>query len=329
MTSSDGAPERRDGRLSVVVPVYNEEDLVDELISRLAAACRQTNMPFEIILVNDGSKDTTLARAIGLSEGNAELRVINLQRNFGHMAAISAGLSVAGGHAIVLLDGDLQDPPELIPEFVDRWREGADVVYGLRTRRREPLNRRVLARMFYVILARFSDTPIPKSVGTCGLLDRSALAIVNALPERSRFFAGLRAWTGGSQVAVEYDRPERPKGKSRVGYAGQFALAITAFTSFSKTPLRLASLVSLVVGFGLFLVGVVAVAIRIFTDLSTPGWATFASLIGIMGLVQSAVLAVLAEYVGVIFDEVKGRPPFLIREEFARGRRIESGRVES
>jgi len=285
-------------------------------------------MPFEIVLVNDGSRDGTLARAISLSENLPELRVVNLQRNFGHMAAVSAGLSVATGDAIVLLDGDLQDPPELIPDFVERWREGADVVYGLRTRRHEPLNRRIFAKLFYVILARFSETPIPKSVGTCGLLDRNVLTVVNALPERSRFFAGLRAWTGGRQVAVEYDRPNRPKGKSHVGWSGQFALAITAFTSFSKSPLRIASIVSLVVGLGLFLIGVVAVFIKLFTDLSTPGWATFASLIGIMGFVQSAVLAVLAEYVGVIFDEVKGRPTFLIREEFARGRRVEPGRVD-
>lgn len=318
-----------DPLVSVVVPLYNEEDLVAELVERLRAACQAAGVRHELVVVNDGSRDTTLARLVALSRELPELRVINLQRNFGHMGAISAGLDCARGDAIVVLDGDLQDPPELIPEFINRWRDGADVVYGLRTRRHEPLNRRVLARLFYVILAKFSNTPIPRSTGTYGLLDRSVVTTLSLLPERSRFFAGLRAWAGGEQVAVEYDRPARPRGKSRVGYAGQFALALTAFTSFSRTPLRLASLMSLVIGLGLFAVGVVAIIIKLLTHLSPPpGWATFATLIGIMGFAQSVVLAVLAEYVGVIFDEIKGRPTFLVRQEFSNGEIVPGGGTE-
>jgi glycosyltransferase involved in cell wall biosynthesis len=331
--AGDGTVAARTGDtlLTVVAPVFNEEDIVDELVERLQAASRQASTRFELVLVNDGSRDNTLARLLVLTRTVPELRVINLQRNFGHMAAITAGLARARGDAVVVLDGDLQDPPELIPEFVAKWKEGADVVYGLRTRRHEALNRRLQARLFYLILARFSSTPIPRSTGTYGLLDRQVLATLNLLPERSRFFAGLRAWVGGKQVSVEYDRPERPHGKSRVGYAGQWALALTAFTAFSKAPLRLASLFSVVMGLGLFAVGVSAILIKLLTGLQPPpGWATFATLLGIVGFAQSMVLAVLAEYVSVIFDEVKLRPLFLIREEFAHGEVVaEAGRSDS
>jgi glycosyltransferase involved in cell wall biosynthesis len=314
-----------DALLSVVTPVFNEEDVVGELVGRLVAACELAGLRYELVVVNDGSGDATLSRLVELSRSTPSLRVVNLERNFGHMAALSAGLDRSRGDAIVVLDGDLQDPPELIPTMVEHWRQGADVVYGLRTRRHEALNRRVLARLFYLLLARFSSTPIPRSTGTFGLLDRRALATMSALPERSRFFAGLRAWVGGRQVAVEYDRPARRKGKSRVGYAGQFALAVTAFTSFSRTPLRLASLLSLVCGLGMFVVGVVAIILKLATHLSLPpGWATFCTLIGIMGFAQSVVLAALSEYVGVMFEELKGRPAFLVREEFAGGTPVDA-----
>jgi len=304
--------------LSVVAPVFNEEDGVAELVSRLEASCSKAASSFELILVNDGSRDATLPRLIGLSESIPQLRVVDLFRNYGHMSALAAGIALAKGDAVVVMDGDLQDPPELIPELVEKWNGCADVVYGLRTKRREGVAMRFGLRLFYWIL-RVTRTSIPENVGTFGLMDRRVVDVLNAMPEHDRFFAGLRWWVGGQQAFVEYERLARRHGRSRVGFLGLLSLAQTALTSFSKVPLRFASILSLVCGLVLFLVGITAILIRVFTPLGIPGWATYTTLIGMMGFVQSVVLAVIAEYVGIIFDEVKGRPLFVVRREFRSG----------
>ena len=308
-------------QLSVVVPLYNEQEIVGELVQRIVETCRSLTMTFEVVIVNDGSRDQTLQCLIGLSLTVPELRVVNLLRNFGHMSALDAGVASAHGQAVVVMDGDLQDPPELIPQFVKEWQQGADVVYGLRTARNETATKRHLISGFYWLLGNITETKIPKQVGTFGLMSRRVVDILNAMPERSRYFAGLRAWIGGQQAFVAYERPDREGGGSRVGAQGLFRLARTALISFSKVPLRYASILSLVTGLALFLVGASAVLVKIFTNLAIPGWATSTALIGFMGFVQSLVLATIAEYVAVIFDEVKARPTFLIREEFSHGAR--------
>jgi glycosyltransferase involved in cell wall biosynthesis len=304
--------------LSVVAPVLNEADGVDELVTRLKESCSKAAASYELIVVNDGSRDSTLPRLIALSEATPELRVVDLFRNYGPMAALAAGIAMARGDAVVVMDGDLQDPPELIPELVDSWRSGADVVYGLRTKGHGGVARRVGTSFFYWLL-KASRTSIPQNVGTFGVMDRRVVDVLNAMPERSRFFAGLRWWVGGRQAFVTYTRSERVHGRSRVSVLSLLALAETALTSFSKVPLRLASILSLVCGLALFVVGVTAILIRVFTPLGIPGWATYTTLIGMMGFVQSVVLAVIAEYVGIIFDEVKARPLFVVRSEFRSG----------
>lgn len=308
-------------QLSVVVPLYNEQEIVAELVRRIVESCRPLGLRFEVVVVNDGSHDNTLQALIGISLTVPELRVVNLLRNFGHMAALSAGLASAQGEAVVLMDGDLQDPPELIPSFVKEWQAGADVVYGLRVARHEAFAKRLLINGFYWLLGKVTETEIPKQVGTFGLMSRRVVDILNAMPERSRYFAGLRAWVAGRQAFVPYERPDREGGGSRVGAQGLFRLARVALISFSKVPLRYASMLSLFAGFALFVVGASAVLVKLFTNLAIPGWATSTALIGFMGFVQSLVLATIAEYVAVIFDEVKARPIFLIREEFAHGAR--------
>ncbi len=315
--------------LSIVIPLFNEEKLVQELVQRLVRSCRGLKVPFEVVVVNDGSRDTTLQRLVALSGDVQELRVVDLYRNFGHMAALSAGLALARGKAILTMDGDLQDPPELIPKLFSHWQEGADVVYGLRTAREESPLQRLGTQLFYWLLSKVSETEIPKQVGTFGLMDRKILDLLNRMPERDRFFAGLRAWLGGKQSFVPYERPDRPFGKSRVGLEGLFRLARTALTSFSKVPLRYASSLSLIFGFSLFLLGLFAILIRLFTNLAIPGWATYTTLLGMMGFVQSLLLAILSEYVAVIFDEVKGRPLFLVRQEFNDGRPREGQGLEA
>ena len=310
-----------DIQLSVVVPLFDEQEIAAELVRRIVDSCRPIGIRFEVVIVNDGSRDGTLQSLIEISLTVPELRIINLLRNFGHMAALSAGLVSARGAAVVIMDGDLQDPPELITRFVEKWQGGADVVYGLRTARREAAAKRHLINGFYWLLGRITETEIPKQVGTFGLMNRRVVDILNAMPERSRYFAGLRAWVGGKQAFVTYDRPDREGGGSRVGAQGLFRLARIALISFSKVPLRYASLFSLVSGLALFLVGASAILVKLFTSLAIPGWATSTALIGFMGFVQSLVLAIIAEYVAVIFDEVKARPIFLIREEFSHGTR--------
>jgi len=307
--------------LSIVIPLYNEAEGVPELVRRVVQSCRSLEMPFEILTVDDGSRDETLPRLTALSRSVPELRVLSLFRNFGHMPALSAGLSLARGAAVVVMDGDLQDPPELIPEFLREWRAGADVVYGLRTRRKERVLVRKATALFYFLFEKLAESPIPKQAGTFCLMDRSVVDILNAMPERSRYFAGIRAWVGGRQAFVPYERPDRAHGKSQVGMRGLFRLARMALISFSKIPLRLASVFSLLCGLVLLITGSVAIGIRLFTNLAIPGWATYTTLLGMMGFVQSVVLAVISEYIAIIFDEIKARPLFLVREEFVGGRR--------
>ncbi len=308
--------------LSVVAPLFNEEILAPELIRRLAESCRQTKIPFEIIIVNDGSTDSTLPTLVNLSRSVPELRVINLFRRFGHMPALSAGLSAARGRAVIVMDGDLQDPPELVPQFLEQWQKGSEVVYGLRKSRREPFATRCFIALFYFLLDKISDTPIPKQAGTFCLMDRQVVDILNAMPEKERYFAGLRAWVGGRQATIPYDRPDRPMGKSRVGLHGMLRLAKTALISFSKTPLRCASILSILYGFTLFMIGLSAIIVKLFTNLAIPGWATTTALLGMTGFIQGLLLAIIAEYIAVIFDELKARPLFLIREEFSNGEAV-------
>lgn len=311
--------------LSTVAPVYDEVAIVDELVDRLRAACAAVGCPFELVIVNDGSRDGTLGRLVARSREIPELRVLDLARNSGHMPALHAGVRAARGQAVVVLDGDLQDPPELIPAMVERWQAGHDVVYGLRTARRESAARRLANRAFYGLLTLVAETEIPREVGTFGLMDRWVVDALLAMPERSRFFAGLRAWVGGSTASVEYERPDRRDEHSRVGLRGLVRLARTALISFSKVPLRATAGLSLVAGLVLFSVGAAAIAIRLLTDAAIPGWATYTTMIGMMGFVQSLVLAALAEYIAVIFDEVKGRPLGLVRHEFTGGERVPPG----
>jgi dolichol-phosphate mannosyltransferase len=319
-------------RLSVVTPLFNEALVVPDLIRRTADSCRQIGVPFEILVVDDGSRDTTLLELTTLSRNIPELRVISLFRNFGHMSALSAGIHLSRGDAVLVMDGDLQDPPELIPQFYSEWQGGADVVYGLRISRKERPLVRSATSLFYFILRKLADTPIPRQAGTFCLMDRVVVEFLKAMPERSRFFAGLRAWIGGKQSFVKYERPDRPYGQSQVGMRGLFRLARMAFISFSKVPLRYASLLSLLCGLVLFLVGSIAIGIRLFTNLAIPGWATYTTLLGMTGFVQSLVLAVISEYVAVIFDEVKARPLFLVRDEVVLGRSVRNsqpGRASS
>ncbi len=236
------------------------------------------------------------------------------------MNALSAGLRYANGEVVIVLDGDLQDPPELIPSFYSAWQKNnADVVYGQRDSSEEGLVKRMFSHLFYVLMRHMSEIDIPMSTGTYSLLNRKVVNIINALPEKARFFAGQRAWVGGRQIAVSYTRLERKCGKSRVGFSGLLRLARIAIIGFSSKPLRYASIFSFVSAMTLFCIGLMAILIRIYTNLAIPGWATFTTLIGFIGCTQSIVLAAISEYVAVIYNESKRRPSSIVLDIIKSG----------
>ena len=315
MESSEGVPSPI---ISVVSAVYNEMDCVEELVERVWRATLALGVAFEILVVNDGSRDATLSKLVALTEKYRELRVIDLFRNFGVMPAITAGIRSSRGRAVIVIDGDLQDPPELISKFYDKWKDGADVVYGFRVKRDESPMVRFMTTVFYRIQGAIAEITIPLQSGNFGLMDRRVVDNIAALPEKNRYFAGLRSWAGGRQERVEYQRARRAKGASRQGLVGLFRHARLGLVSFSKTPLRIASVFSLVVAFIFLAIGISAVAIRLATDRAIPGWATFTTLIGAMGFVQSLVLSIISEYLAAMFDEIKARPSYLIRTEYGR-----------
>jgi len=317
--AEDLKSKRTGAFLSVVATVFDEQECVGELASRTLVALRAIGHPFEFIIVNDGSRDGTLARLIALSAENPELRVIDLFRNFGVMAAVTAGIAQAKGEAIIVMDGDLQDPPELIGEMVEKWRNGADIVVGERTSRSEGPILRFFISIYYWFYGKLSDISSSASVGNFGLIDKRLARIMTAMPERQRYFAGLRDWLGGRQEAVSYHRAGREHGSSRQGIIGLLRHARSGIVSFTVRPLRMASLASFLLALLMLLTGLAAISIRLITDVAIPGWATYVTLIAFLGMTQSLALAVLSEYVAVLFIEIKGRPVFLIKDEYEAG----------
>jgi dolichol-phosphate mannosyltransferase len=252
-----------------------------------------------------------------------ELAIVDLSRNFGHMQAVSAGLNFSSGKAVVIMDGDLQDPPEIIPEMMEKWKNGAEVVLACRTERNEKRFQKAMTKIFYRIIKTIGEIPIPEQVGTFCLLDKRIVNIINEMPERARFFAGLRAWAGFRTETIEYMRPERKNGQSKVGLLGQLSLAKRGIISFSNWPLVWLSRLSLLASIGLFIFGLCIMGIKFFSDLAIPGWASTMVLVGMVSSMNSVVFAVFSEYLAVIFEEIKQRPHFLTSNIYRNGRTIE------
>jgi polyisoprenyl-phosphate glycosyltransferase len=298
--------------LSIVVPIFNEEAIVDILIARLIKACTICTSSFELIIVNDGSHDKSLQLLASLSKTYPQLLIVDLSRNFGHMQALSAGMDHTRGKAVITMDGDLQDPPELIPKLVAAWRDGAQVVLAKRGKRRENAFQRLLTAVFYKIMHLIGGIKIPEQVGTFCLLDCKAARAICSMPERARFFAGLRAWVGFSTATITYERPAREKGeKSKVGLSGQIRLARNGIVSFSNIPLLFLSRLGLLSSLVLCCFGLAIIGIKVFSKLAIPGWASTMVLIGAVGAFNSVSLAAIAEYMAVIFEEIKQRPLYL------------------
>jgi len=301
--------------LSIVVPCYNEEAVIAEFHRRVVAALAAIELDLEIIYTDDGSLDQTANILRELQQEDRRVRVVSLSRNFGHQLAVTAGLEHARGDAVVIIDADLQDPPEVIPEMIQRWRDGYQVVYGLRVKRAgETTFKRWSAKLFYRLLNRLSEIEIPPDVGDFRLLDRQVVDVLLAMPERDRFLRGMISWVGFRQVAVIYDREPRRAGTSKYPLVKMLGFALDSVISFSFAPLRLA----IWVGFGAIaasFAGIIyALVIRLYTTEWVRGWASIFTAILFLGGIQLITLGIVGEYVGRIYAEVKMRPLYVVRE---------------
>ena len=312
--SGERVPSAAPPELSVVVPLYNEHEVLDELYRRLTAALAPLASTYELVFVDDGSRDATPQRLAALHDVDPHVVVLHLSRNFGHQAAVSAGIDAAAGRAVVVMDGDLQDPPEVIPHFVRLWRDGHDVVYAIRQTRREGWLKRCGYAAFYRILSAISDLEIPLDSGDFCLMDRKVVDALKALPERRRFVRGLRTFVGFRQAGLAYDRDARQAGRPKYTFRALLGLATDGLVSFSAYPLRLVTSLGVVTA-GLAVALIVWVlADALYQHTAPQGWASTVSVVLFMGAVQLIGLGIIGEYIRLIFLETKGRPTYIVAQ---------------
>ncbi|WP_255988272.1 glycosyltransferase family 2 protein [Chitinolyticbacter albus] len=302
--------------LSIVVPCYNEEEVIGETMKRLNAFCAElTDLDVELIFIDDGSRDRTRALLRSFADEDARIRVVGFARNFGHQTAVTAGIDAARGDAVVLIDADLQDPPEVVHQMIAKWREGYDVVYGVRTERPgESAFKLATARAFYRVLNKLSDVPIPLDTGDFRLMSRHVVDSLVAMPERDRFVRGMVSWVGFKQTALPYRRAERFAGESKYPLRKMLKFATDGILSFSTKPLQMS------IGLGmsaasLALAGILyALVLRIFTNQWVEGWTALMIAVLFIGGVQLICVGILGEYIGRIYNEVKHRPLYVVQE---------------
>ena len=301
--------------LDIVVPIYNEEENLPSLHDRLIKACEKLDdMAWRVIYVNDGSTDRSLEIMRWQRESDSRFSIVELSRNFGHQAAITAGLSCANGDAVILMDGDLQDPPELIPELILRWKSGANVVRAHRRSRKEKGLRRIGFDMFHKLFTWVTDFPIPPNAGIFGLLDKQAAEELKRLPEQNRFFPGLRSWVGLNQEVVYYDRDDRAGGEPKQSLKRLIRYALDAIFSFSYKPLRIMTSSGVVISTVGFLLACFFIAKRLLgIEIAQTGFTTLVTLMLFLGGIQLMAIGLLGEYLARIYDEVKRRPLFIIK----------------
>lgn len=308
--------------VSVVVPIYNEEELIVRFHEAVACALKSVVDEWEVVYVNDGSTDCSFELLKGLQAEDSHVVVVELSRNWGHMGAISAGLHTARGRAVILMDGDFQDPPEVLPQLIDAWRDGAEVVVGVRRSRQE--RRKVLAKLFplfYRVLGSLSDYPIPLNAGIFSLMDRKCIDSIISMREKNRYLPGLRAWVGYKNAIVYYDRQDRLAGDGKLSFISRIKYAMDAITSFSYKPLRLS--------FALFGVSLVMAAMLALSTLLTSSAITSAALgvssaVFFVGSLVMLVVGIMGEYVGRVYDEVRNRPLSIITRVHRQTARIDA-----
>ena len=320
-------------QLSVIIPCFNEQDVLPLLGPRLLESLDRTGTSWELVFVDDGSRDRTLEILSDMHRQDPRFKVIALSRNFGHQTAISAGLSYAGGDAIAIMDADLQDPPELLSSCLERWREGYEVVFAVRKKRKERFLKRAAYDVFYRVLKAIADIDVPLDSGDFCLMDRRVADVLRNMPERNIFVRGMRAWAGFRQIGIPYERDVRAAGDTKYPFRKLLRLALDGIFAFSTVPLRMATWFGLLIVGLCFLVVVLVAAWRLFglefmghTARDIPGWAAGIVSVFFLGGVQLLILGVLGEYLARIYGEVKSRPRWVVRQ--ALGFRREPGQVE-
>lgn len=304
--------------LALVVPIYNEAQVLPELLKRLDALfAANPAVLWSVIFINDGSRDRSAEIVLGRAAADPRYKLVDLSRNFGHQSALTAGLAHAGGHdAVITMDADLQDPPELIPEMIAAWQGGAEVVLASRRSRKEKGLRRLGFDLFHTCFGRLTDFPIESNTGTFGLLSREAVAAFNALPEKHRFFPGMRAWIGFRRGEVLYDRQQRAAGEPVVTFRKLVRYALDGVFSFSHLPLRLLTYAGLFIAGCGFAVGAFFITRRLLgQEVAFTGFTTLVTLVLFLGGIQLVGIGVLGEYLGRIYDEVKHRPHYIVRRK--------------
>jgi polyisoprenyl-phosphate glycosyltransferase len=309
-----------DPLLSLVVPVFDEEESIGIFLASVEPFLERAGLRFEIVFVNDGSRDETLARLLERSTHDPRLRVVNLSRNFGKEAALTAGIDHARGDILIPMDIDLQDPPDLIGPFIERWREGYDIVYGVRSARTsDTVSKRLSASWFYWVFNSMSPVRIPANVGDFRLVDRRAIEVLRQLPERNRFMKGLFAWVGFNAVGVPYERPQRAAGSSKFNFWRLWNFALDGVVSFSTVPLRASfygglAIAAIAVLYALFIIGRV-----LLFGIDTPGYASLLIAVLSLGAIQLVSIGIIGEYLGRLFLEVKGRPIYVVEGVYEEG----------
>lgn len=303
--------------LSVIVPMYNEESNIDHFFERLLALLDQLTQQYEIICVNDGSTDNTMDRLIKYHKIDSRIKIINFSRNFGKETALTAGLRYSRGEAVIPIDADLQDPPEMIESLVAKWREGYDVVYAVRTKRHgESWSKRLTAHMFYKIINLCSETPIPKNTGDFRLMDRRVVEVLNRIPERTRFMKGLFAWVGFKQVGLTYERQPRHLGETTWNLWKLWNFALDGITLFSTAGLKFWSYVGVTISTLAFLYAIFLIFRTFILGRDVPGYASIMVSVLFLGGLQLISLGILGEYLGRVYAEVKHRPLFIVSEQY-------------
>lgn len=309
------APKPAD--LSIIIPFYNEAANVCALFGRLLPVLQKQDLVWEVVCVNDGSRDDTLGRLLDVARSEPTVKVLDLSRNFGKEAALSAGLAYASGRAVVPMDGDLQHPPELIPDLLAKWREGFDMVLAIReTREHQDWFGRLTARAFYWLFRRLSEVPLPPEAGDFRLLDRRVVDVLNRMPERNRFMKGIFAWVGFRQAAVPFVVGTRTGGGTKWSRLRLWRFALAGLTAFSNFPLRVWGLIGAGISTLAFLYIVFRILRTLIFGIDVPGYETLLGAVLFMGGMQLLTLGILGDYLGRVFDEVKGRPLYIVREAY-------------